>query len=430
MRSTARPRDRGTSRCIVCGGWLGFHPLRTKEGSICGKVDEKHATYLLDRKMERSYCKIARRRKNTVLMVFILVALFIWVLWLIVFIANFNTVFVGIVLVATLLGSAFLWMEFRTAMLGDRMEVKCRQLELERPVTYETRAEVPGGRPFEDPMKAFAEPEPARPAPQGLLMYEDMAPTSAEAARARPVPEVGMPGAPQRIMAPGEWEDMPVEAEGMAAPPTAPPPAEGVPAEEPLPAGWTPPPPPPKVTGTVPPPPPIAVPPRPIEELPEEGARRRAAPAPPPKAKAPPVSALRAPPPRPPAAPQAPPPPPPQPAYQQPAVQQPPPTYQQPQPAYQQPQPAYRQPPPVYQQPQPAYQQPAYQQPQPAYQQPRPAYQPPAPAQRPAYPQAPQRPQPAPAYPPQYRQPPPPQQPQQQRPKKVEEEPVVSWEEY
>ena len=408
MRSTARPRDRGTSRCIVCGGWLGFHPLRTKEGSICGKVDEKHATYLLDRKMERSYCKIARRRKNTVLMVFILVALFIWVLWLIVFIANFNTVFVGIVLVATLLGSAFLWMEFRTAMLGDRMEVKCRQLELERPVTYETRAEVPGGRPFEDPMKAFAEPEPARPAPQGLLMYEDMAPTSAEAARARPVPEVGMPGAPQRIMAPGEWEDMPVEAEGMAAPPTAPPPAEGVPAEEPLPAGWTPPPPPPKVTGTVPPPPPIAVPPRPIEELPEEGARRRVAPPPPPKAKAPPASALRAPAQRPPVAPapQAPSPPPSQPAYRQPAYQQPAPQ----RPAYQQPQPAYQQPQPAYQQPRPAYQQP-----QPAYQQPQPAY---------------QQPQPAPAYPPQYYQQPPPQQPQQPRPKKVEEEPVVSWEEY
>ncbi len=44
----AQPKDRGTSRCIVCGGWLGFHPLRTKEGSICGKVDEKHANYLLD----------------------------------------------------------------------------------------------------------------------------------------------------------------------------------------------------------------------------------------------------------------------------------------------------------------------------------------------------------------------------------------------
>ena len=427
----AQPKDRGTSRCIVCGGWLGFHPLRTKEGSICGRVDEKHANFLLDRKMERSYCKIARRRKNTVLMVFILVALFIWVLWLIVFIANFNLTFVGIVLVATALGAAFLWMEFRTAMLGDRMEVMCHRVELDRPVSYETIATGVGPKPFVDPMKAYEETEPARPAPQGLLMYEDMAPTSAVAARRQPVPEAGMPGAPQRIMAPGEWEDMPVGAEGTAAPPPAPapPPAEAAPAGEPLPAAWTPPPPPPATRGALPPPPSVAVPPQPIEELPEEGARRRAAPPSPSKAKAPPVSALKAPAQRPTVAPR---PPSPQPAYEQPAYQRP--AYQQPQPAYQQqPQPAYQQQPqPAYQQqPQPAYQQqpqPAYQQPQPAYQQqPQPVYQQQAPAQRPAYAQ---QPQPAPAYPPQYYQQPPPQQPQQQRPKKVEEEPVVSWEEY
>jgi hypothetical protein len=446
----AEPRNRGTTRCIVCGGRLGFHPLRTKEGSICGRVDEKHANFLLDRKMEKSFCRIARRRKNTVLMVFILVALFVWVLWLIVFIANFNTIFVGIVAVATVAGSAFLWMEFRTAMLGDRMETLCRQVDLGRPGSYDARADASAGRTYEDPMKAYAEPEPARPAPQGLLMYEDMAPTSAEATRRLPVPEVGMPGAPQRIMAPGEWEDMmPVGGEGMAAPsppPPPPPPAEAAPAEGPLPAAWTPPPPPPAARADFPPPPPVAVPPRPIEELPEEGARRRVVPPPPLKAKAPPVSALKAPPQKPPAAP-----PPPQPAYQQPQYQQPPyqqPSYQQPQPPYQpqpnyqQPQPAYQQPQPAYQQPQPAYQQPqpAYQQPQPAYQQPQPTYQPQparpaqpayqqpqAPAQRPTY--APQ-PQPAPAYPPQYYQQPPPQQPQQQRPKKVEEEPVVSWEEY
>ena len=408
----AEPRDRGTSRCIVCGGRLGFHPLRTKEGSICGRVDGKHANYLLDRKMERSFCRIARRRKNTVLMVFILVALFIWVLWLIVFIANFNLVFVGIVAVATAAGSVFLWIEFRTAMLGDRMETMCHQVELERPVSYETREGATGARQYVDPMKAYEEAEPARPAPQGLLMYEDMAPTSAEATHRRPVLEAGMPGAPQRIMAPGEWEDMmPASGEGAASPPSPPPPAppsEGAPAGEPLPAAWTPPPPPPMASrDAIPPPPAVAVPPRPIEELPEEGVRRRAAPQPPPKAKAPPASALRGPAQRPPAAPPAPPP---QRAYQQPAYQQP---------AYQQParqQPAYQQPPP------------AYQQQQPAYQQPQPAYQPQAPAQRPAYAQ---QPQPAPvAYPPQYYQQPPPQQPQQQRPKKVEEEPVVSWEEY
>ena len=126
----AEPRDRGTSRCIVCGGWLGFHPLRTKAGSICGRVDEKHATYLLDRKMERSFCRIARRRKNTILLVFILIAIFIWVLWLIVFTAHFATVFVGIVSIATLFGAGFLYMEFRTAMLGDRMERMCRQVDL------------------------------------------------------------------------------------------------------------------------------------------------------------------------------------------------------------------------------------------------------------------------------------------------------------
>jgi hypothetical protein len=442
------------TKCMVCQGSLGLHPMKVKVdgriGRLCNRVNRQHAEWLLDRKMDAAYLRITYRRRGGILGIIVLMLAFISLLWVFSYTTDFKGPIVAAATFVSIIIGAFLVVEFRTITVGDRMRRMLTDVERERPIrsaaptaTLESMVEIARSAeeepPMADPFATDLAPAPTQASPQRTIMMA----------------EDGIPGIPQPVVAAKEWEVMAEDIEatpapagtpvpaahpppGTQAPPTppmpliedlpddtassqAPPPmapaaqvappftsaAPAAPVTPPAPP--TPPPAPPQMVQAPPPPPPVAAPPALVEELPTQVDQR-----PPPSTTLAPPTPTRAPPPPPPATPA----PPAAPAPPVPQQYQPPPA-QQVQPQQQ----------PVYQQPpvqQPPVQQPPVQQPpvqQPPVQQP-PVQQPPAPA--PPLPPT-QQVATAPQQQPQAQQYAPAQQ-QPQKPKKTPQEEADEWE--
>ena len=446
------------TKCMVCQGSLGLHPMKVKVenriGRICNRVNKQHADWLLDRKMDTAYLRITYRRRGGLLGIIVLMLAFISLLWVFSYTTDFKGPIVAAATFVSIVIGAFLVIEYRTITVGDRMRRMLTEAELERPI----RSQKPiAALESMDELARHREEEPPMPDPFATDLAP--APTRASPQRATMMAEDGIPGIPQPVVAAKEWEVMAGEertspapagtpgpaaqpAPGTPAPPTpampliedlpddtapsqAPPPVapatQAPPVAPPLapaaptapvtpppiapattmappPPSTAPPPPPPQTVQAPPPPPPAVAQPAMVEELPAQVDQR-----PPPSTALSPPAPAQAPPPQPPAAPVAPT----TPAPPVPQQYQPPPA-----------QPVQPQQPPAYQQPpaqQPPAQQPPVQQPpaqQPPVQQP-PAQQPtPAPPPQPAQQVAPEQ----------------PQQPQQpQRPKKTPQEEADEW---
>lgn len=420
-------------KCVICQESVGRHPMKVKIDRkvrrICNRVDEEHADWLLDNRMDVNYLRITNKRRGGILGIIVLMLAFVALIWAFIYTTNFKPVFV---VVAGALSAAivlFVVSEFRTITVSDRMRSMLHQVEVDRPIIPPEPHPSLGRLDEIAALAGEAEPEMGRVSIHSV----EPAPTQASALPTL-APEDGVPGFPQPVVTPKEWEIMDVEDQGPGAPqpapgtPTppvpAPPTIEDLPEETapapapgtrpPVPPGWppaqtappvAPPPPPPAAVQQPPPPPPVAAPPAPIGELPSEAARP-----------SPPSQTLAS------QAPQAPPSPPPRP-YQPPA---PPPVQQYP---AQVPPPAQQYPAQV---PPPEQQYPA-QAPPPVQQYPAqvlpPVHQPPAQVPLPIPQAPPQVPPPTPLPP---AQPQPVQQVQQRKPKApdedVEEAEWVDWE--
>ncbi len=431
---TAEKRVRvDPTKCMVCQGSLGLHPMKVKVegriGRLCNRVDKQHADWLLDRKMDTAYLRITYRRRGGLLGIIVLMLAFISLLWIFSYTTDFKGPIVAAATFVSIVIGAFLIIEFRTITVGDRMRRMLTEAELERPIVYQKPSAALESM---DELARHTEAEPPMPDPFATDLAP--APTRSSPQRVTMTAEDGIPGIPQPVVAAKEWEVMAGEEEAPPAPAGTPlpaaQPAPGTPVPQTPPLAMIedlpddtapsqvppsvapplapaapiapaatlappPPPPPPQTVQAPPPPPPAAAQPAMVEELPAQADQR-----PPPSTALSPPAPAQAPPPQPPAAPVAPttPAPPVPQQYQPPPAQ---PVQPQQQPVYQQP---TAQPPPV----QPPPVQPPPVQPPPV--------QPPAPAPPPQPAQ-----QVAPAQPQQ----PPAQQPQ--RPKKTPQEEADEW---
>lgn len=274
---------------------------------ICNRVDEEHAEWLLDHKMDLAYLRITRKRRGGLMGIIVLVMAFVVLIWAFTYTTGFKTLFVATAGIISLVIAVFILSEMRAVTVHDRMKSLIHEVELERPIVS------PEPHPSLvrlDEVAALAgeaEPERGRVA---IHAAAEPAPTRSSA-RPAPPPEDGIPGIPQPVVSPDEWQVMTVGEPARPATTQAPaqPPVQ-TPAQPPAQAPGIPPP---------------AVPtPALIEELPDE-----AAPAPPSAPLSPPVPP-RVPPPAQPAPQYAPQPPqqapPTAPAPPRPVVQAPPPS--------------------------------------------------------------------------------------------------------
>ncbi|MCK5252510.1 MAG: hypothetical protein KAQ96_06150, partial [Thermoplasmata archaeon] len=320
------------TKCMVCQGSLGLHPMKVKVegriGRICNQVNKQHADWLLDRKMDTAYLRITYRRRGGLLGIIILMMAFISLLWVFSYTTDFKGPIVAAATFVTIIIGVFLVAEFRTITVGDRMRRMLTEAELERPI----RSEKPSATlESMDELSRSAEEKPSMPDPFATDLAP--APTRASPQRTTMMADDGIPGIPQPVVAAKEWEVMAGEertspapagtpgpaaqpAPGTAAPPTpAMPliedlPDDIAPSQAPPPVAPAPPVPPmappmapaaPTAPLTPPPPPPAAAPPALVEELPAQVDQR-----PPPSTALSPPAPAQAPPPQPPAAPVAP----------------------------------------------------------------------------------------------------------------------------
>ena len=113
------------TKCMICQGSLGLHPLKVKVnkriGRICNRVDAEHAGWLLDRKMDAAYIKITQRRRGGIMGLMILMTAFLALLW----IFAYSTEFKGPIMAAagsfSIIIGLFLYTEYLTITVGPRM---------------------------------------------------------------------------------------------------------------------------------------------------------------------------------------------------------------------------------------------------------------------------------------------------------------------
>ncbi|MCK5252124.1 MAG: hypothetical protein KAQ96_04210, partial [Thermoplasmata archaeon] len=184
---------------------------------ICNRVDEDHAEWLLDNRMDVNYLRITNKRRGGILGIIVLMLAFVALIWAFIYTTNFKPVFVAVAGALSAAIVLFVVSEFRTITVSDRMRSMLHRVEVDRPIispephpSLERLDEVAA-------LAGEAEPEMGRVSIHSV----EPAPTQASALPTL-APEDGVPGFPQPVVTAKEWQIMDVEDQGPGAPQPAP----------------------------------------------------------------------------------------------------------------------------------------------------------------------------------------------------------------
>ncbi|MCK4970742.1 MAG: hypothetical protein KAS77_09450, partial [Thermoplasmata archaeon] len=208
-------------KCIICQQSVGRHPMKVKIDRkvrrICNRVDEDHAEWLLDNRMDVNYLRITNKRRGGILGIIVLMLAFVALIWAFIYTTNFKPVFVAVAGALSAAIILFVVSEFRTITVSDRMRSMLHRVEVDRPIispephpSLERLDEVAA-------LAGEAEPEMGRVSIHSV----EPAPTQASALPTL-APEDGVPGFPQPVVTAKEWQIMDVEDQGPGAPQPAP----------------------------------------------------------------------------------------------------------------------------------------------------------------------------------------------------------------